>query len=144
MPILKSITIISVALALIMSIGCGREKTAPSATAEETAEAIVTIRSPADLEKTVSQGVVLVDFWATWCPPCRIMNPILAEVARERAGSLVVAKVDVDQNRELSEQFKIEAIPTLILFKNGTPIASKVGALSKNDLLAWIDANAGG
>lgn len=91
-----------------------------------------------------TQGVVLVDFWATWCPPCKIMNPILADLAGTYAGRMTVAKVDVDDNRALAERFKIESIPTLILFKDGKAVDMKIGALPKAELVQWVDGHLGG
>lgn len=75
-----------------------------------------------------SHGLVLVDFWAEWCGPCRMIAPILDEISRDYAGKVVVAKVDVDRNRGLAMRFGIMSIPTLILFKNGRPVDMMIGA----------------
>jgi thioredoxin 1 len=81
---------------------------------------------------------VLVDFWAEWCGPCKMIAPILDEIATEYAGRLKVCKVDVDANPEIPPKFGIRGIPTLILFKGGSAEATKVGALSKSQLVEFI------
>ena len=88
-----------------------------------------------------SDKPVLVDFWAEWCGPCKMIAPILEEVAKEYDGKIQVAKMDVDSNQEIPAQFGIRGIPTLILFKNGVPAAQKVGALAKGQLTSFIDSN---
>lgn len=83
---------------------------------------------------------VLVDFWAAWCGPCKMIAPILDDVASEYEGRVKVCKVDVDANGDTPAKFGVRGIPTLILFKNGNAEATKVGALSKTQLTAFIDA----
>jgi thioredoxin 1 len=82
---------------------------------------------------------VLVDFWAAWCGPCKMIAPILDEVSKEFAGRLKVCKMDVDANTQTPGKFGIRGIPTLILFKNGAAEATKVGALSKTQLQQFIN-----
>ncbi len=80
------------------------------------------------------QGTALVDFWATWCAPCRMMSPILDELAEEAPEGTVIAKVNVDQEQQLAHEYKVMSIPTLILFKNGIEVERFIGVTSKDKL----------
>ncbi|NBW25344.1 MAG: thioredoxin TrxA [Betaproteobacteria bacterium] len=84
---------------------------------------------------------VLVDYWAEWCGPCKMIAPILDEMATVYTGKLQITKMNVDENREIPAQFGIRGIPTLMLFKDGKLAATKVGALSKSQMAAFIDDN---
>ena len=84
---------------------------------------------------------VLLDFWAEWCGPCKMIAPILDELATEYKGRLRIAKLNIDENPQTPPKFGIRGIPTLILFKNGTVEAQKVGALSKTQLAAFLEQN---
>ena len=84
---------------------------------------------------------VLVDFWAEWCGPCKMIAPILDEIAKEYAGRLKVAKINIDENQATPSGFAVRSIPTLMLFKNGNVEATKIGALSKSQLAAFIDSH---
>ena len=84
---------------------------------------------------------VLVDYWAEWCGPCRMIAPILDEVSKEYAGRLNIAKLNVDENQQTPQKYGVRGIPTLMLFKNGNIEATKVGALSKSQLTAFIDSH---
>lgn len=84
---------------------------------------------------------VLVDFWAAWCGPCKMIAPVLDELAKEYGDKIKICKVDVDANKEIPAKFNIRGIPTLIMFKNGNVEGTKVGALSRAQLKEFIDAN---
>jgi len=94
----------------------------------------------ANFENETSQGVCLVDFWAEWCPPCRMVAPVVEEIAAAYAGKAKVCKLDTDAHRAVSGKFGITAIPTLIIFKNGEIAKRFTGVTSKNDLKAAMDA----
>lgn len=84
---------------------------------------------------------VLVDYWADWCGPCKMIAPILDEIAEEYSGRLKVAKLNIDENPNTPPKYGIRGIPTLMLFKNGNVEATKVGALSKSQLVSFLDGN---
>jgi len=84
---------------------------------------------------------VLVDFWAEWCGPCKVLGPVLEKLADEYGGQFILAKVNVDENQEIASKYGIRGIPTLMLFRNGAVVATKVGALSKSQLTAFLDNN---
>ncbi|MBS99243.1 MAG: thioredoxin TrxA [Oceanospirillaceae bacterium] len=88
-----------------------------------------------------AEGAVLVDYWAEWCGPCKMIAPVLEEIAKDYAGRLKVCKLNIDENNETPPKFGIRGIPTLMLFKGGNVEATKVGALSKSQLAAFVDAN---
>lgn len=92
-----------------------------------------------NFEATVSGGVTLIDFWAEWCGPCKMIAPILDMVADEYEGKLTVAKINIDDNSATPQNFGVRGIPTLLLFKDGNVAGTKVGALSKSQLSEFIN-----
>ncbi|MCS3903397.1 thioredoxin 1 [Methylohalomonas lacus] len=88
-----------------------------------------------------SETPVIVDYWAEWCGPCKMITPILDEIASEYEGKVNVAKLNIDENQETPQKYAVRGIPTLMIFKNGNVAATKVGAMSKSQLSAFIDSN---
>ncbi len=86
-----------------------------------------------------SDEVVLVDFWAEWCGPCKQIGPALEDISEEYAGKLTVAKINIDDNPETPGKFGVRGIPTMMIFRNGELAATKVGAAPKGQLVAWVD-----
>jgi thioredoxin len=110
--------------------------------AETTSTAVQQV-SDADFEKTVLQGgkPALVDFWAPWCGPCRIIGPIIEELAPTYQGRAIIAKMNVDDNPAVAQKFGITSIPTLLMFKDGRMVDRIVGAMPRGELQKFIDRN---
>ena len=104
---------------------------------------LIKYTTDANFEQDVLKSTtpVLIDYWAEWCGPCRMVAPILDEIAGEYQGRLQIMKVNVDENRNVPAKYGIRGIPTLMLFKGGEVAATKVGALSKSQLTSFLDAN---
>jgi len=88
-----------------------------------------------------AEGAVLVDYWADWCGPCKMIAPILDEIAKDYEGKITITKLNIDENPGTPPKYGIRGIPTLMIFKNGNVEATKVGAVSKSQLTAFIDSN---
>jgi len=106
----------------------------------ENSDIITLNESNFDRELTQDDKPMIVDFWAEWCGPCKMIVPLLDEIAREKAGAVKVAKVNVDDNQSLSFKYNIRAIPALLFFKNGQLRDQIVGVTSKKDLLSRLEA----
>ena len=106
----------------------------------ENSETITLNESNFDRELTQDDKPMIVDFWAEWCGPCKMIAPLLDEIAREKAGVVKIAKVNVDDNQSLSFKYNIRAIPALLFFKNGQLRDQIIGVTSKKDLLGRLDA----
>ncbi len=105
-------------------------------------EGIVYVTDDAFEEEVLkADGPVLVDYWAEWCGPCKMIGPVLEEIAKEYSGKIKIAKLNIDENPATPPKYGIRGIPTLMLFKNGNVEATKVGAVSKSQLSAFIDEN---
>ncbi|HUV64718.1 MAG TPA: thioredoxin, partial [Sedimentisphaerales bacterium] len=110
----------------------------PAASTSPSAPAEVMALNEANFDSQIRQGVVLVDFWATWCGPCRIQGPIVEQVAKQIGGAAKIAKLDVDAATTIAQRFNIDSIPTLIVFKDGKPVQQFVGITEAETLVSAI------
>ncbi|MDR3290433.1 MAG: thioredoxin [Rickettsiales bacterium] len=94
-----------------------------------------------DFDDEISKGITLIDFWAEWCGPCKMLSPVIEEIAIELKDKIKVCKFNVDEGRETPTKFEIMGIPTLLLFKDGVLISQKTGMAAKKNLLDWINGN---
>lgn len=92
-------------------------------------------------EVTNSKETVLVDFWAEWCGPCKMLTPIIEQIAEEMSDKIKIVKMDIDANPEVASSLGIRSIPTMMIFKEGKEIGSKIGALPKNSIKEWIESS---
>lgn len=142
-PLQIAVLVIIVAIGSVMIFSNGKANTEKPQvqTQQVSEEGNVVVLTDALFEQTISQGVTLVDFWATWCPPCRIQNPIIEQVASEIGEVAKIAKLDVDHNPQSARAHQVQNIPTLIIFKDGKPVQRFVGVQQKETLMAALQSH---
>jgi thioredoxin 1 len=142
-PLQIAILVIAIAIGSVMIFNNGSANTEQPRVQSQKAgeESNVVVLTDAMFEQTISEGITLVDFWATWCPPCRIQNPIIEQVANEIGGVARIAKLDVDHNPQSARAHQVQNIPTLIIFKDGKPVQRFVGVQQKETLMAALQSH---
>ena len=132
-------THLPILVALALLVGCQRNATQRLAALGATPGQTVTL-TEATFDQAIQEGVTLVDFWATWCTPCKKQSPVVDEVAVAISNRAVIARFDIDTSQKRVKQFKLEYVPTLMLFKDGKPIQTFTGFTDKEKLIAVIDS----
>lgn len=141
-PLQIAVLVIAVAIGSVMIFNNGQANSNTSATASVSKEDSKVIDiTDANFEQIISEGVVLVDFWAVWCPPCRIQNPIIEQVAEAIGDQAKITKLDVDHNPRSATTLRVQNIPTLIIFKDGEPVQRFVGVQQKETLMAALQSH---
>ena len=102
-------------------------------------ESVITLNEN-NFDESIKSGIVLVDFWATWCPPCRMMGPVIENIGKEMNGKASVCKVDIDQSPAIAGRYNVQSIPTMIIFKDGKVVKQFVGITSKEDIIEAINS----
>jgi thioredoxin 1 len=133
---------LAIGLTLALLCGCQRNATQRLAALGAKPGQTVTL-TEATFDQAVKEGVTLVDFWATWCTPCKKQSPVVDDVAVAISNRAVIARFDIDTSQKRVKQFKLEYVPTLMLFKDGKPIQTFTGFTDKEKLIAVIDAAVG-
>jgi thioredoxin 1 len=121
----------------VLTLGTVARVSSPRPVSRETAMSTVKV-TDAKSEVVESSGPIVVDFWAEWCGPCKMIGPALEEIAKEMQGKVTIGKLNVDENPGVASTYGIRSIPTLMLFKDGKMASSKVGAAPKSELKKWI------
>jgi thioredoxin 1 len=127
---------ISTLLIILASLFCNSSCKGPKQQSQN--QNVVTLKADNFQAVTSVKGVVLVDFWASWCKPCKMMSPVIDEIAEELEGKIKVGKINIDEETELASQFNVQGIPNFIIFKDGVPVENLVGIQSKEDLLQLL------
>jgi thioredoxin 1 len=126
------ILLVMITLTLLVGSSCGSKKEG------STSKEVITLTTD-NFNEEISTGVVMVDFWATWCMPCRAMGPVIDEIANQTRGKIKVGKVDVDAQGELANRFNVQGIPNIIIFEDGKPVENLVGLQSKETLMQALE-----
>jgi thioredoxin 1 len=138
---MKALIIVTVVAATVaaLPIGCTQQKANEQAATSPAAAHVITL-DELSFDAQVQSGVVLVDFWATWCGPCKIQGPIVQQVADQMGGKVKIGKLDVDAAPKIAQKYNIRSIPTLVVFKDGKPTTQFVGVTKADKLVAAINS----
>jgi thioredoxin 1 len=137
---MKSLITVVGTLIAILAVGCSRQQVDEQSASGPSSPTSVVVLDESNFDAEIQDGVVLVDFWATWCGPCKTQGPIVEDVAGQVQGKAKVAKIDVDTAPKVAQRFNIRSIPTLVVFKNGKPGKQFVGVTKAETLVAALAA----